>query len=79
MSESPITADSRDRNEYLRPEDAAILLGCSTRTIRKMVASGELPAPARLGRLTRWRADDPRAWMAERESPRATSAVEVQP
>lgn len=52
---------------FLRPEDLAQLLGCSTRTVRSMVSDGQIPSPTRFGRLTRWRSDEIQDWLADRK------------
>ena len=39
------------------------MLGVSQRQVWKLVASGRLPAPLRLGRSVRWRADEIRSWI----------------
>ena len=36
------------------PIDLARALGTTTRTLRRLVVRGELPAPQRFGRLVRW-------------------------
>lgn len=43
--------------------DVAELLDVSRRHIWKLLASGRMPAPIRLGRSVRWRADELRAWL----------------
>jgi predicted DNA-binding transcriptional regulator AlpA len=52
------------------PDDATIdvcplaaLLSCSTRHVWRMVDSGAMPQPLRLGRLRRWRVGDVREWV----------------
>ncbi len=35
-------------------KDVARLLGCSTRHVIRLAASGDIPRPVRLGRCTRW-------------------------
>ena len=48
----------------------AALLSCSTRTVRRMADSGQMPRPVRISSLVRWRAEsgDPmtglRDWLA---------------
>jgi predicted DNA-binding transcriptional regulator AlpA len=42
----------------------AELLNISERHLWTLHASGRLPRPIRLGRATRWRADELRAWLA---------------
>ena len=41
----------------------AAQLGCCPRMVQLLVARGELPAPLRLGRLVRWRAEDIAGWL----------------
>jgi excisionase family DNA binding protein len=42
----------------------AVLLGMSTRTVRRLVSAGRLPAPVRIGRSVRWRSADTSEWLA---------------
>jgi excisionase family DNA binding protein len=44
--------------EFLRARDVACRLGIHVRTVWRWAAAGELPAPFRLGRTTRWRRRD---------------------
>lgn len=39
-------------------------LGVSRSMVHKLNAAGKLPAPVRLGRCLRWRADEITAWLA---------------
>ncbi|MFO7858943.1 MAG: helix-turn-helix domain-containing protein [Ectothiorhodospiraceae bacterium] len=48
----------------LTSEDVARLLGCSKRTVRRLVAKGQIPRPLRIGRLIRWQQDVIVTWMA---------------
>jgi excisionase family DNA binding protein len=66
MTNSPRSIQSSEAEQLLRPEDLALLLGCSTRTVRKMVAAGLLPVPHRFGRMARWRRGQVNDWLAER-------------
>lgn len=51
--------------EYLSVRDVAELLGCTTRTIWRLAASGQFPRPVRLTpRLPRWRRADVDAHLA---------------
>lgn len=47
----------------LSAQATADMLGVSLRTLRAMDASGRIPAPRRLGRMTRWSADELRDWV----------------
>lgn len=42
----------------------AAALGLSVRSVERAHAAGRLPAPVRIGRSCRWRADELRAWVA---------------
>jgi predicted DNA-binding transcriptional regulator AlpA len=46
------------RRRLLRDRDVAAALNISVRLVWKLAASGDLPVPMRLGRATRWRAED---------------------
>lgn len=41
------------------------LLGCSARHVYRLADSGKMPAPVKLGDLTRWRLDEIEAWIAD--------------
>ncbi|MCC6228407.1 MAG: helix-turn-helix domain-containing protein [Phycisphaerales bacterium] len=49
----------------LRAADVAALLAISVRCVWRLVASGDLPRPIKLGGSTRWRACDLEAFIAE--------------
>jgi excisionase family DNA binding protein len=42
---------------------AAALVGLSVRTVWRLAAAREFPAPVRVGRATRWRRADIEAWV----------------
>jgi len=48
----------------LSSADVAKLLNISTRHLWSLNSSGRLPRPIRLGRATRWRAEEIRDWLA---------------
>ena len=48
----------------LRPAAAAVALGISARTLRRLSAAGAVPMPVRLGARLLWSADELRAWAA---------------
>jgi len=48
----------------LRAAEAAILCGTSVRTWRIWDTTGKIPQPIRIGRVTFWRYDELRAWVA---------------
>jgi predicted DNA-binding transcriptional regulator AlpA len=41
------------------------MFGLSKSSIYKLSAAGRFPRPVRIGRSTRWRADELRAWLAD--------------
>ncbi len=41
----------------------AVQLRCSRRHLERLLASHRIPAPVRIGRLVRWRADEIVAWI----------------
>lgn len=43
---------------------AALLGGCSTRHLYRLVDAGRMPPPLRLGGLVRWRRNDVLEWIA---------------
>jgi excisionase family DNA binding protein len=43
--------------------ELASLLGISERTLWRLLSARRLPQPLRLGRNTRWRADEIRRWI----------------
>ena len=45
-------------NELLTVKEVAGCLKVSSRQVWKLIASGRLPQPMRLGRSVRWRGDD---------------------
>ena len=64
LSVSP--RDDRRGDGITPPHDAAALLdvvsvaallSCSTRTVRRMADSGQMPRPVRISSLVRWRAE----------------------
>ncbi len=61
------TNDKRidDRAALLGAHVVASILGCSTRHVRRLVASGAMPRPIRLGSLVRWSRAELEMWIAE--------------
>lgn len=47
----------------LKTDDVARMIGCSDRHIRRLVASGRMPRPIKLGRLKRWNAEVIHTWI----------------
>lgn len=67
-NEHPSTASER----WLLPAaEVAKLLDISERHLWGLHKDGSLPAPVRLGRSVRWRAEDLRAWLAAGSPSRA--------
>ena len=61
-------SDSRSSEpglSLLSPKQVATILGCSPRHVARLVDSGAMPAPLRLGKLVRWRRGEIDAWIAE--------------
>lgn len=48
--------------------EVATILKVSTRSVWRLVARGELPAPIRVGRAARWRVAQIEAWIDARTS-----------
>lgn len=48
----------------------AALLCCSAKTVTRLVAASELPAPIKLGRLARWSRRTIEEWIAARQKRR---------
>ena len=48
----------------LKVSDVAERLGCSTRTVYRLIATGNLPKPLRIGKLIRWEREGFEAWIA---------------
>ena len=60
-----IVVDSSDVTPLLvTARTAAAMCGISLRTWRTWDAAGRIPQPIRIGRVTRWRVDELRAWVA---------------
>lgn len=51
--------------ELLTVREVAALVKLSARQIYKMVSAGRMPPPLKVGRSTRWRADDVRRWIVD--------------
>lgn len=49
--------------ELLNVKDVAARLRISRRQVWKLLSSGRIPAPVRLSRSVRWRADDIDQWI----------------
>lgn len=45
-------------------DDLAVVLGCSTRHVRRLADSGAMPRPIHLGRLVRWNKNTIDEWLA---------------
>lgn len=65
--------------EMIDSDQVAHVLGCSKRTVWRMLEAGELPAPIRFNRkVVRWCAATLRAWMQEKGA-RPLPSVKVPP
>ncbi len=67
---SPFTGGSRPvdpggrLSRLLDVQSLASVLACSRRTIYRLISSGTLPRPLKVGRLCRWREEDIDAWLS---------------
>lgn len=52
----------QDQRLLLNVQDVSRRTSISVRSLWRMVSAGTFPAPVRVGRSTRWRADDVREW-----------------
>ena len=50
--------------ELLEIGKVAEMLGCSKRNVARLVDTGGMPAPLKLGGLRRWRRDELAEWIA---------------
>ncbi len=51
--------------ELLDVDSVAEMLSCSTRTVRRMADSGQMPRPLKIASLLRFRRSDLEAWLAD--------------
>jgi excisionase family DNA binding protein len=51
-------------NTLLTASDVAGIIGCSSRSITRMVDAGLIPEPVRLGKLARWPRQQFEQWIA---------------
>lgn len=65
LSISPNSSEL-DEHRMLKIREVAAILSISTRGVWRLVASGELPKPARFGRSARWRLSDILAYIEAR-------------
>jgi len=54
-----------DEPLLINADELAVLLGMSARTIWRMLSTGKLIEPLRLGGSTRWRLEEVRQWIDE--------------
>jgi excisionase family DNA binding protein len=52
------------QTSLMTAKDVAVALSVSKRHVWRLAASRQLPAPVRIGRLVRWRAEELNAWIA---------------
>ena len=62
---TPKSAASERRIETMlaTADEVAAMLGVSTRTVWRLLSSGQLVEPVRLGGSVRWRLDEVRQWI----------------
>lgn len=51
-------AEKPAESDLLTVGEIAVKLGTSTRTVWRMASAGQIPAPVKIGGLTRWRRSD---------------------
>ena len=61
----PPTKAPAPAKDLLKPQEAADLIDCHTRTLRGLEVKGAVPAAVGKGRLKRWRRSDLEQWDAE--------------
>lgn len=71
MLETPLTAPI-SAALLISADELAGMLGCSPTHVWRMHSGGKLPKPMKLGRLTRWRDAEVRAWIEAGAPPRAS-------
>jgi excisionase family DNA binding protein len=49
----------------LSAAEVSSVLGVSSRTVWRLLSTGKLPEPVRIGGSVRWRADEIRSWIAD--------------
>ncbi len=63
MIRLPENSDGSPQPLLLKDEEVASLLGISRRSVWRLVSSGRLPEPVRLGGSVRWRYQDIADWV----------------
>jgi excisionase family DNA binding protein len=63
--ESQQTADKSRRSLLISADDLAVLIGVSTRTVWRLLSSGRLIEPVRLGGNVRWNRERIEEWIRE--------------
>ena len=65
VTEEPAQTRATDIAARLIPiDDVALLLGVCRATVERMLASGRIPAPRRIGRANRWDRTELDAWLS---------------
>ncbi len=52
-------------SQYLKQSEVADLLNLSEKSVRKLIATGELPQAVKLGGANRWNADELQEYLRE--------------
>lgn len=63
---SPLLSEERQVPRMIDVTQVARILDVSTRTVWRLVSSGDLPQPIRFGRNVRWRVSDIEQWIVKR-------------
>jgi excisionase family DNA binding protein len=64
MTETKRKECGMETSAMLAVHGVARLLGCSTRTVYRLVDSGRMPRPVKLGALVRWPREVVESWIA---------------
>lgn len=72
MTETNTLPEVRAEALLISADELAGLLGCSLCHVWRMHSGGKVPKPVKIGRLTRWRNAEVRAWIEAGAPPRTT-------
>ena len=63
--ETPRTDDTQSPVRMIDVRELSAILGCSPRTVYRLVDAGRVPPPYRLGSLSRWNPAVIETWIAQ--------------
>ena len=61
--EPPRTYDTQSPARMIDAQELSAILGCSPRTVYRLVDAGRIPPPYRLGGLSRWNPSAIQTWI----------------